>query len=102
VHADGDPERPAKRLVGRVAHQMTASTARFAKTIGKRHPCRSWVCLNFGLRNPSPFLPFKFVPMKGGNTQTAVVRRRLGERAKSDPLLPFLVGPGAEGMRHRT
>ena len=35
-----------------------------------------------------PLLPFKFVPMKGRNAQEAVVRRRLGERVISDPLLP--------------
>ncbi len=57
------PERPAKRLVGRVAPQMTASTTRFAKIIGKRHPCRKWVCFNFGLR-PIAALPGWFPARK--------------------------------------
>ncbi len=41
-----------------------------------------------------PLLPFKFVSMKGGNAQIAVVGRKLGERLISDTLLPFWVGSG--------
>lgn len=35
----------------------------------------------------------------GSPAQTPVLRRWLGERTKSDPLLPFLVGPGTERVR---
>ena len=33
------------------------------------------------------------------NAQVPVLPGRLGEYAKSDPLLPFLVDPGTEGVR---
>jgi hypothetical protein len=46
-----------------------------------------------------PFLPFKFVPMKGRNAQTPVIHRRRCQRIISDPLLPFAADPGTRGER---
>ena len=52
--------------------------------------------LNIDFRNDvkrlaalDPLVPFKFVSMKGGNAQIAVIPQRLEERVKIDPLLPL-------------
>ena len=45
------------------------------------------------------FQPCEHDAVDDGNVQRGAIRRRLGVRAKSDPLLPFLVGQGANEMR---
>ena len=43
-----------------------------------------------------PKQAFPLGPRKGRNAQRPAIRRRLGELAKSDPLLEFSVDPGTE------
>jgi len=42
---------------------------------------------------------FEACAKDGGEAHIAVLRRRLGEQIKKDPLLPFLVGHGTGAVR---
>ena len=82
VALEKQPQPPRGFLLGRLSSAGPSACS----TVRKRA----------GARNPSPLLPFKFVPMKGRNAQGAGVRRGPCERDMSAPFLPFRPGMGRE------